>query len=81
MVTKATGSQFDNRSMTIHDIVEYDVWFVSMVMVYKLYQSDRDNSVSGTTIYVSYQILKEDKQYDLCEVLQRELLSNLKKIK
>lgn len=43
MVTEATGSQFESRSMTIHDIVEYDVWFASMVMGYKLYQSTRDN--------------------------------------
>lgn len=79
-VTEATNSKHDGRSMTISDIIEYDVRFASMVTSYKVYQSSRDNSVSGMTIYVAYQILKEDKLYDLCWVLQSELLNNLKKI-
>lgn len=36
--------------------------------------------VSTTTIYVAYQILKEDKLYDLCEVLQCDILRNITKI-
>lgn len=78
---EATGSKHDGRSMTISEIIEYDVRIASMVMSYKVYQSSRDNSISGTTIYTAYQILKEDKLYDLCGVLQSELLNNLKKIK
>lgn len=52
-----------------------------MVMRYNIYQSSRENSVSSTTIYGTYQILKEDNLYDLCGVLQSKLMSNLKKIK
>lgn len=76
-----TGSQHDSKLMTISDIIEYDVIFASMVMRYKVYQSSRANSISGTTIYATYQIIKEDKLYDLCEVLMSELMSNLNKIK
>lgn len=81
IVTKVIGSQFDKRAMTISDIIEHDVIFASMVTGYKVYQSSPNNSVSGTTIYVAYQILKEDKLYDPCEVLQSEILRNIKKIK
>lgn len=66
--------------MTISDIIEHDVKFASMVTGYKVYQSSRQNSVSDTAIFATYQML-EDKRYDLCGVLLSELMSNLKKIK
>lgn len=81
IVTEVTNSQHDSRSMTISDIIEYDVRFASMVMSYKVYQSSRAYSVFDTAIYVAYQILKENKLYDLCGVLLSELMSNMKKIK
>lgn len=80
-VIKLTGAQYDNKSMTIDDILENEVKFSSMIIGYKVYQSSRLNSVSGTAIYASYQMVKEDMQYDLCIVLLEELLRNLKKIK
>lgn len=76
-----TGSKFDNRTMTINDILKHDVRFASMVVVYKVYQSSRENSVSGTTIYTTYQMLKDDMRYDLCTVVLNELMINLNKIK
>lgn len=80
-VIATTGSKFDRRAMTINDILENNVNFASMVAVYKVYQSSRYNSVSGTAIYSAYQMLKDDKRYDLCTALLNELLRNLKKIK
>lgn len=80
-ITKLTGAQFDSRSMTIDDILEHDVRFASMIIGYKVYHSRRLNFVSGTTIYATYQMVKEDMQYDLCIVLLEELLRNLNKIK
>lgn len=41
-----TGSKVNNRAMTIHDILENDVKFASMVVGYKVYKSSRYNSVS-----------------------------------
>lgn len=78
---EATSSKHYGRSMIINEIIEYAIRFVSLVTGYKVYQSSRDNTVFGTTIYATYQIIKEDKLYDLCGVLQSELLNNLKKIK
>lgn len=81
IVTVVTKSQIDSRSMTISDIIEHDVRFASMVTGYKIYQSSRQNFVSDTAIFATYQTLKEDKRYDFFVVLLSELLSNLKKIK
>lgn len=81
IVTTVTGSQYDNQSMRISDIIEYEVRFASMVTEYKVYQSNMKNSVYGIAIFATYQMLKEDKKYDLCGVLLSELSRNLKKIK
>lgn len=81
MLTKITESQFDSRSLTINDIIEHNVRFASMVTGYKIYQSSRQNSIFGMTIFATYEILKEGTRYDLFSVLLSELLSKLKKIK
>lgn len=54
MVTDATGSMFDKRAMTTNDIVELDVKFSSMIVGYKVYHSNKENSVSSTTKYATY---------------------------
>lgn len=77
----STGSKFDSRAMTIKYILENDVKFSSMVVGYKVYQPSRYNSIFGTAIYSTYEMLKHDKRYDLCTTLLNELLSNLNKIK
>jgi len=53
-VTKAPSSKFDKRAMTINDITNPAVKFASMVIGYKIYHSNMENLVSGTTIYVAY---------------------------
>lgn len=67
--------------MTIDDTLEDDIQLASMVIRYKIYYSSRMNSISGNTIYVAYEMLRENKKYDLCELLQSELIKILKKIK
>jgi len=67
--------------MTINEIIDPDVRFASMVNGYKIYHPSRENSVSGMTIYVAYQMLKENVDYDLCELLQNQLIKNLNKLK
>lgn len=59
-VTKLTGAQFDNRSMTINNILDHDVKFASMIIGYKVYQSSKLNFVFATMICVAYQMVKED---------------------
>lgn len=61
-ILQVTGSKHDNREIKISDIVEFNVRFSSMVTGYMVYQYYRQNSVSGTAIYASYQMLKEKKE-------------------
>jgi len=76
-VSDATRSKFDKRAMTVEDITEPDVKFASMIIGYKIYHSSRENSVPGTAIYTAYQMLKENADYDLCELLVNQLFENL----
>lgn len=69
MVTDAIGSKFDKRDMTINDIIELDVNFSFMVVEYKVCHSSWENYVFGTAIHVAYQMVKEYKEYELCEIL------------
>lgn len=55
--------------MTINDVIEPDIKFSSMFIGYKIYFSSQENFVSDTTIYASYHMVKENKDYDLCELL------------
>lgn len=81
IVTNATRSRFDKREMTINDILEHDIKFASMVFGYKIYYSSRENFIYGTTIYAAYEMMRENKKYDLYELLHNEMIKNLKKIK
>lgn len=81
VVNKLTSVEFDGQSMKISTIREDDVRFSTMVIGNNVYQSNRLNSIFGTTIHVAYKMVKEDSHYDLCSVLLEELLNNLKKIK
>lgn len=80
IVIDTTGSKFD-RAMTINDILEHDVRFDSMVIGYKSYNSNKENSVSEIAIYAVYEMIWENKKYDLCELLWSQLMKNLEKIK
>lgn len=80
-ITEATSSIFNKRAMTINDIIELGVRFSSMVIRYKTYHSNWDNFVSGTLIYVAYQMINENAENDLCELLQSQLIENIGKIK
>lgn len=80
-VTEAIGSQWDRKEMMIDDIATMDVKFSSMVIGYKIYHSSWENSISGTTIYVAYEMVKQNVDYDLCELLIGQLLENLGKIR
>lgn len=67
--------------MTIDDILEDDIRFASMMIGYNIYYSSQMKFVSGTAIYVTYDMLRENNKYDLCKLLRTKLIKNLKKIK
>lgn len=81
LVTNTIGSKFDKKEMTINYILGYDVKFASMVIGYKIYHSSGENSIFDTAIYAAHEMVKEIKQYDLCELLWSEIMENLVKIK
>lgn len=81
LITDTTSSKFDKRAMTINDILMHDIKFASMVIEYMIYHSSYKNFVSGTAIYAAYEMIKENKKYDLCELLWSKLMKNLTKIK
>lgn len=80
-VTKLTGATFDNRSMRISTIRDKDVQFASMVIGYKVNQSNRLNYVSSSYIYCVHKMIKENENYDLFQWMCDELILNLGKIK
>lgn len=67
--------------MKIDTIRDGDVKFATMVVGYKVYQSNCLNSMSSTTIHATYQMVKKDAYYDLCSVHLEKILINLKNIK
>lgn len=79
-VNKLTSAEFDGRSIKISTRKEDDVNFVAILIGYKVYQSNRLNSVSSTSIHVAYWMVKEYAHYDPCSVLLEELIK-IKKIK
>lgn len=67
--------------MRVDDVREIDVKFVAMIIGYKVYQSNRLNSIFSNNILIAHQMVKEDAHYDLCSVILKELMKNLNKIK
>lgn len=53
-VNKLIDAEFDGRSMKINTIKDDDAKFVVMVISYKVYQSNRLNSVFDTAIHATY---------------------------
>lgn len=61
VVNNAIRSKFDKWVMTIKDILEYDIRFASMVIGYKIYYSNKENSFFSTTIYDAYEMMRKNK--------------------
>lgn len=76
IITNATRSRFNKRAMIMNNIFEHDVRFSSMVIGYKIYYSNKHNSISRMTIYASYEMIREYKKYELCEFIWSELIKN-----
>jgi hypothetical protein len=62
-------------------VTENNVNFFSMVISYKIYHFSRENLASCTIVYVTYEMVKENKNYDLCKFLQSEFMKFFAKMK
>lgn len=80
-MNKLTDTTFDGRYMRVDDVRDIDVKFATMVIGYKVYQSNWLNSVVDNNILVAYQMVKADAHYDLCSVMLKQLMTNMQKIK
>lgn len=80
-VKKLTGSRWDGRAMTVDNINDLVVKFVSMVIGYRIYYSRRMNSILVATIHTAYRMGKENFDYGLAEALRSQLMENLEVVK
>lgn len=67
--------------MRISTIRDKAIQFASMIISYKVTQSNWLNSVSSSCILYAYKIIKENEKIDLCQWMCDELIINLGKIK
>lgn len=67
--------------MTITPIEDMEGRFASVVLGCRVYQSSCMNIVSSGTIHASYQIIKEDATYDICEMIKSQFMVNMELIK
>lgn len=67
--------------MRISTITNIDINFASVILGYKVTQSNRLNFVSSCCIHATYQMLRNNVKYDLSEWMRSELMLNLVKIK
>lgn len=67
--------------MTVNFIKDDLVKYACMVIGYQTFSASRINYVSAATVNAAYRMIKEDASFDLCTVMQSQLLLNLKSIK
>lgn len=80
-VRKITSAISGKRSMKVSTITDTDIKFGSMVIGYKVTQSNGLNSVSSSCILVAYRMMRENAKLDLCGWMLEELVINFGKIK
>lgn len=69
LVDQACKSWSDKHRMKIEPIEEKDIKLMSMILEYKSQHANRVNSVSTTTILAAIKIVKENGEFNLCEIL------------
>lgn len=62
-------------------ITDTDIKFGSMIIGYKVTQSNRLNLVSSSCILAAYRMMRENIKLDLCDWMLEELLIKLGNIK
>lgn len=61
IIKNESGSKFDKREMTINDILEHDIKFTSMMIIYKIYYSNKENFIFETAIDVISKMMRKKK--------------------
>lgn len=81
LVELTCKSRSDRRGMTIEPIEQEDIKLMSMILGYKFHHTNKVNSVSVGTILAAIRLVKEDGEFNLCEILCTQLIDNIKAIK
>lgn len=71
------SATFDQRALTINPIRSSIVRYATMLIGYKIYYTNRDNLVIATVIHVAQDMVEKNFDYDLCELLQQQLMEKL----
>lgn len=81
LVEQACKSRSDRRGMTIESIKEKDIKLISMILGYRFQHTRRVNSVSAATILATIRLVRENGEFNLCEILRTQLIDNIRAIK
>lgn len=76
---KITDTTSDKRSMKVSTITNIDIKFGSMIIGYKVTQSNQLNFVSSSCILAAYKMIRDNVKLDLCGWILDELLISLGK--
>lgn len=76
-VNHLTGVILDGRALKIDIIRDVDVRYATMGISYNVYYKNRESSCVSTGVHVTYLMVKENAEYDLCEIIWRQLLDNI----
>lgn len=74
MVIELTGATYNKKNLVVNPIRNPIVRYATMLIGYKIYFTNRDNSMSAITINVAYEIVEKRMDYDLCEFLRKQLM-------
>lgn len=69
MVELTCKSRSDTCGMTIEPIEQEDIKLMSMILGYRFHHTSKVNSVSMGTILAAIRLVKEDEEFNLCEIL------------
>lgn len=69
-MNRLTGVILDGRALKIDTIRDVDVRYVKMGISYKFYYRNKEGSCVSTGVHVAYQMVKENIEYDLCEIIR-----------
>lgn len=66
---KLSEAKFDKCALTMDDVEDLVVKYSSIMIAYKIFYTNREGSTIATMIHMEYQMVKEGKYFDLCELL------------
>lgn len=78
VVMKLTRDTFDRRDLATNPITNPAMKYVAIMIGHKIYFTNREKNLSATTINIGYDMVANGPNYDLCEILQKQLFENLK---